>query len=74
MVVLPCGSCNCLVLLSLQRKYCTAQGWLFDHLSALLVLSNEKTAPEVPLSAAEPHLGHQAKARNRTYGNSFRLS
>src|ERR1017187_9090237 len=29
---LPCGSGNYLVLSSLQRKCCTAQGWLFDHL------------------------------------------
>src|ERR1039458_7202466 len=74
MVVLPCGSCNYLVLLSLQRKCCTVQRWPFDHLSALLILPNEKTAPEVPLSAAELHLGHQAKARNRTHAKSFRLS
>src|ERR1039458_6135981 len=96
MVVLPCGSCNYLVLLSLQRKCCTVQRWPFDHLSALLILPNEKTAPEVPLSAAELHrvrwhmadgkspeaplsvaelhLGHQAKVRNRTQANSFRLS
>src|ERR1035441_6652087 len=74
MVVLPCGSGNYLVLLSLQRKCCTVQRWPFDHLSALLILTNEKTAPEVPLSAAELHLGHQAKARNRTHAKSFRLS
>src|ERR1035441_9622713 len=55
MVVLPCGSGNYLVLLSLQRKCCTVQRWPFDHLSALLILTNEKTAPEVPLSAAELH-------------------
>ena len=74
MGVLPCGSDNYLVLLSLQRKCCTAQGWLFDHLSALLILTNEKTVLEVPLSVAELHPGHQAKVRNRTQANSFCLS
>ena len=32
MGALPCGSDNYLILLSLQRKYCTAQGWLLDRL------------------------------------------
>ena len=37
MEVLRCGSCNYLVLLSLQRRVCGPQVCLFEHLGSAIV-------------------------------------
>ena len=45
---LRCGSYKYLVLFNLQRRGCDPQVYLLDHLSALVLPTNEKTSPQTP--------------------------
>jgi hypothetical protein len=54
-----------LVLINLQRRECDPQVQLFDHLSAVVVRVNEKTAPQIPSRLLPSCLGPPLFCRKR---------